>query len=82
LGLAGFAYHNFAHYRFRKFARNQLLKLHDNIKFKSPEQFNRYRIPRIAEMAPTKKAKKSSDGINSRLALVMKSGKGALYPSP
>lgn len=27
-------------------------------------------------MAPTKKAKKTSDSINSRLALVMKSGKG------
>lgn len=27
-------------------------------------------------MAPTKKTKKTSDGINSRLALVMKSGKG------
>ena len=32
-----------------------------------------------AEMAPTKKAKKASDSINSRLALVMKSGKG-LFP--
>lgn len=30
----------------------------------------------IAEMAPTKKAKKTADSINSRLALVMKSGKG------
>lgn len=29
-------------------------------------------------MAPVKKAKKSSDGINSRLALVMKSGKVTL----
>ena len=27
-------------------------------------------------MAPTKKAKKTADSINSRLALVMKSGKG------
>jgi hypothetical protein len=29
-----------------------------------------------AEMAPTKKTKKTADSINSRLALVMKSGKG------
>jgi hypothetical protein len=29
-------------------------------------------------MAPTKKTKKAADSINSRLALVMKSGKGAL----
>ena len=29
-------------------------------------------------MAPTKKTKKSADGINSRLALVMKSGKYVL----
>lgn len=37
-----------------------------------------------ATMAPTKKAKKSADGINSRLALVMKSGKGThlKMPSP
>ena len=28
-------------------------------------------------MAPTKKTKKTADSINSRLALVMKSGKGA-----
>ena len=27
-------------------------------------------------MAPTKKTKKAAEGINSRLALVMKSGKG------
>ena len=27
-------------------------------------------------MAPTKKSKKAADSINSRLALVMKSGKG------
>ncbi|OQD77775.1 hypothetical protein PENDEC_c002G04271 [Penicillium decumbens] len=31
-----------------------------------------------AEMAPTKKSKKGSDNINSRLALVMKSGKVTL----
>ncbi|KAL8740696.1 MAG: hypothetical protein Q9190_006626, partial [Brigantiaea leucoxantha] len=29
-------------------------------------------------MAPTKKSKKTADNINSRLALVMKSGKGAI----
>jgi len=28
-------------------------------------------------MAPTKKTKQTADSINSRLALVMKSGKGA-----
>ena len=32
-------------------------------------------------MAPTKKAKKATDSINSRLALVMKSGKGLSGPS-
>lgn len=32
--------------------------------------------PWNAEMAPVKKSKKAADGINSRLALVMKSGKG------
>lgn len=30
----------------------------------------------VTAMAPTKKAKKTADSINSRLALVMKSGKG------
>ena len=30
-------------------------------------------------MAPTKKTKKTADSINSRLALVMKSGKGTNY---
>lgn len=32
-------------------------------------------------MAPTKKAKKTADSINSRLALVMKSGKGEKTPT-
>jgi hypothetical protein len=32
-------------------------------------------------MAPTKKTKKTADSINSRLALVMKSGKGWNIPS-
>jgi len=31
-------------------------------------------------MAPTKKTKKTADSINSRLALVMKSGKGEKIP--
>jgi hypothetical protein len=31
-------------------------------------------------MAPTKKTKKTADSINSRLALVMKSGKGTILP--
>ena len=60
----------------------------------SPERINQTPHSRSSEnldhatMAPVKKTKKTADSINSRLALVMKSGKGAIQylyflgPSP
>jgi len=45
----------------------------------SPERFKHRGTSKFsssAAMAPTKKTKKTADSINSRLALVMKSGKG------
>ena len=47
-----------------------------------PYQQEAQEVPTSATMAPTKKAKKTADSINSRLALVMKSGKGEKNPYP
>jgi hypothetical protein len=59
-------------------SRKLLSPTNDNTKHPDLLQPERKESIHTAEMAPaTKKAKKTADSINSRLALVMKSGKGA-----
>jgi len=69
------------HPKIRKLNHQVATSLSSSSASPSIVNFRRRQPPNTDTMAPQKKSKKDANSINSKLALVMKSGKGMLAPA-